>query len=130
MSDFQVRQRSFKNLEHLGDTAMDARRYDEAISLYSTALSLDPPSHQSILVKRSKARVATGSWKQAVDEANQVHHFYFVEVNLVDKLSGDHTRSIVAMGLRDETCSFTQGRRIRRGDGCARDDAVEDSAVT
>ena len=62
---------------------MDAQRYDEAISHYSTALSLNPPSIQGILIKRSKARVATGSWKQALDDANQVHHFCLTEVNLV-----------------------------------------------
>ena len=54
---------------------MDAQRYDEAISYYSTALSLNPPSPQGILIKRSKARVATRSWKQAVDDANQVRNF-------------------------------------------------------
>ncbi|KAF8555027.1 hypothetical protein OG21DRAFT_963376 [Imleria badia] len=66
------RQRSFKKLEHLGDTGVDAQRYDEAISHYSTALSLNPPSPQDILVKRIKACVGTGSWKQAADDANQV----------------------------------------------------------
>ena len=111
-SDF--RQRSFKKLEHFGDTAMDAQRYDEAISHYSTALSLNSPSPQGILIKRSKARVATGSWKQALDDANQVHHFCLVKVNLVDPLSGNHTRSVVAMGLRDEACSFAQGKRLRQ----------------
>ena len=80
----EFRRRSFNKLEHLGDTAVDARRYDEAISLYSTALSLNPRLPQSILIKRSKARVATGSWKQAIDDANQVRHFCLVEVNLVD----------------------------------------------
>ena len=74
VSDF--RNRSVKNLEHLGDTAVDARRYDTAISHYSTALSLGCPSPQSILLKRSKACVATGSWTQALDDANQVHLFY------------------------------------------------------
>jgi tetratricopeptide (TPR) repeat protein len=82
MSDF--RQRSLKKLEHLGDTAVDGQRYDEAISLYSTALSLDPPSSQGVLIKRSKALVATGSWKQAIDDANQVHNFCLAEVNLTD----------------------------------------------
>ena len=111
-SDF--RRRSFNKLEHLGDTAVDARRYDEAISLYSTALSLNLPSPQGILIKRSKAHVATGSWKQAVDDANRVHHFCLVELNLVDPSPGNHTRSVVAMGLRDEACSFTQGKRFRQ----------------
>jgi hypothetical protein len=66
---------------------MDAQRYDEAISHYSTALSLDSPFPQGILIKRSKARVATGLWKEAVDDANQVHHFYLMEVSLVDPSS-------------------------------------------
>ena len=85
---------------------MDARQYDEAVSYYSTALSLDP-SPQGIFIKRSKAHVATRSWKQAVEDANQVHHFYLTEVNLVDpSSSGNYTRSVVAMGLRDEACSI------------------------
>jgi hypothetical protein len=57
-------------------------------------------------MKRSKARMATGSWIQAVDDANQVHHFYLLEINLVDpSSSGNHTRSVLAMGLRDEGLS-------------------------
>ena len=71
-----------EKLEHLGDTAMDTQRYDEAISRYSTVLSLDSPSPRGILIKRSKARVETGSWKEAVDDANQVYHFYLVQVRL------------------------------------------------
>ncbi|KAF8439913.1 hypothetical protein L210DRAFT_3760855 [Boletus edulis BED1] len=65
-------QRSSEKLAHLGDTAADAQRYDEAISHYTFALSLDPHSAQSILIKRSKAFLETGSWKQALDDANQV----------------------------------------------------------
>ena len=63
---------------------MDAQRYNEAISHYSTALSLNFSSPQGSLVKRSKARVATGSWKQALDDANQVHRFRLMDVPLVD----------------------------------------------
>ena len=70
---FCFTQSSFKKLEHLGDTAVDAQRYDEAISCYSAALSLNSASLRGILIKRSKAHVATGSWKQALDDANQVH---------------------------------------------------------
>ena len=57
-----------------GRTAMDVQRYD-AILRHATALSLDPPFPQSVLVERSKANLATGSWKQALDDANQVHDF-------------------------------------------------------
>ena len=86
MSHFLLdfRQRCFKKLEHLGDTAVDAHRYDEAISHYSSALSLNFPSAQAILIKRGKARMATGSWTQALDDANKVHHFCLMQVNPVD----------------------------------------------
>ncbi|KAF8123581.1 hypothetical protein EV363DRAFT_1356177 [Boletus edulis] len=65
------KRRALEKLEGLGDKAVDAERYDDAISPYSTALSLIPSS-QAILLKRSKVWLATGSWKQAVEDANQV----------------------------------------------------------
>ncbi|KAN0078113.1 hypothetical protein V8E55_010170 [Tylopilus felleus] len=68
-------QRSSKNLEYLGDAAMDAKQYDEAISHYTIALSLNQKSPEGILVKRKKAFVATGSWKQALDAANEAIAF-------------------------------------------------------
>ena len=96
---------------------MDAQRHNEAISHYTIALSLNPLSPQGILIKRGKAVVATGSWKQALDDADRVYHFSLVEVNLVDVLSsGDHARSVIAMGLRNEACGFTQGKRLRQCD--------------
>ncbi|KAF8546186.1 WD40 repeat-like protein, partial [Imleria badia] len=70
VSDF--RQRSSKKLEYLGDSAADTQRYDEALSYYTSALSLSSPSPQGILIKRSKAFLATGSWRLALDDANQV----------------------------------------------------------
>ena len=54
---------------------MSARRYDEAVSHYTTALSLNLPSPQTILHKRNKAFAATVSWKQALDDANEVDYF-------------------------------------------------------
>ena len=88
----------------------------QATSYYSTALSLDLPSPQGVLIKRSKARLATGSWKQALNDADEVRYVCLVEVNLIDpsssSSSGNQTRSVVAMGLREEACSFTQGRRL------------------
>ncbi|KAF8430510.1 hypothetical protein L210DRAFT_3764535 [Boletus edulis BED1] len=65
-------QRSSMKLERLGDTAVGVQRYDEAISHYSTALSVILSSPQAILIKRSKARLAIGSWKEALDDANEV----------------------------------------------------------
>ena len=73
LSDF--RQRAAEKPEDLGDAAAAAQRYDEAISLYTTALSLKPRSTQGILAKRSKMYMSIGSWEQALDDANQVCHF-------------------------------------------------------
>ena len=72
LSDFK--QHAAEKPEELGDAAA-AQRYNEAISLYTTALSLKPRFPQGILVKRSKMYMAVGSWEQALDDANQVHHF-------------------------------------------------------
>ena len=72
LSDF--RQRAAEQLEVLGDTAVTDQRYDKAISLYTTELSLEPRSPQGILVKRSKMYMTVGSWEQALDDANQVRH--------------------------------------------------------
>ena len=67
---------------------MDAKQYDEAISHYTIALSLNQKSPEGILVKRKKAFVATGPWKQALDAANEVlaHHSYLLRVNFAHML--------------------------------------------
>ncbi|KAF8549065.1 hypothetical protein OG21DRAFT_1488841 [Imleria badia] len=67
-----LRQRFSKELECLGDAAVDAQRFDDAISRYTTAFSLNLPSPQGILIKRSKAFLAMGSWKQALNDANLI----------------------------------------------------------
>ena len=108
------RQRSSAKLEHLGDAAMDAQRYDEAVSHYSSALSLGPPSPQGVLIKRGKAFLEVESWERALDDANQVRSFS-VQLYPVYTLSpGYCARFIVAMGLRDEACSITQGWRLQK----------------
>lgn len=63
---------------------MADQRYDEAISHYTVALSLDLPSPQGVLIKRSKAYLETELWKQAVEDANQVYSFSPARVSLVD----------------------------------------------
>ena len=62
----------------LGDAAADAQRHDEAISHYTIALSLNFGSQQDILLKRSKAYLAYGSLKHALDDANQACRFFLV----------------------------------------------------
>ena len=91
--------------------AASAQNYDEAILKYTTASSLDLPSPQGVLIKRSKAYLATGSWKKALDDSNQVHR-YLLQVNCAHLSSDYHAGSFVAMGLRDEARSLAQGRRL------------------
>ena len=62
---------------------MSARKFDEAVSRYSAALSLDPSTLRSLpvlLAKRSKARAAMGSWQDAINDANEVPHFVLSKV--------------------------------------------------
>ena len=66
------RQRSIERLERSGDTALNAQQFDKAISDYTAALSLNPPSRQDILAKRNKAFMEMESWKRALDDANEV----------------------------------------------------------
>ncbi|KAF8439723.1 hypothetical protein L210DRAFT_3504191 [Boletus edulis BED1] len=72
VSGMDSRQRSFEKMAHLGDTAVDAQRHDEAISHYTAALSLKPPTPQETLIKRGKAFLVSGAWKQALDDADEV----------------------------------------------------------
>ncbi|KAF8554511.1 TPR-like protein [Imleria badia] len=83
------RQRFCKKLEHLGDTAVDAQQYDEAIYHYSTALSINPPFPKDIRTKRINAFMAIGSWNQAVDDANEMKHAALHK-------AGDYDNAVVA----------------------------------
>ena len=79
---------------------MNTRHYDEAISQYSTALSLDPVALQGLFIKRSKAYIAGGLWEAALNDANQVCFFVPRRLVLVDGSSqGDRARSIISVGL-------------------------------
>ena len=67
-------------LERLGDAAVAAQQYDDAITRYSATLSLDPAVPQDVLIKRSKVYMAMGLWEDALDDTNQVRHFCLVQV--------------------------------------------------
>ena len=54
---------------------MNIRHYDEAISQYSAALSLDPAAPQGLFIKRSKAYIARDLWEDALNDANKVCPF-------------------------------------------------------
>jgi hypothetical protein len=76
--DFKLR--CAEKLEHLGDAAVDAQQYDGAITQYSATLSLDPTIPRDVLIKRSKVYVAKELWEDALDDTNQVHEFFLVDV--------------------------------------------------
>ena len=67
-------------LERLGDFAAEAQQHDEAITQYSTALSLNPDIPQDVFMKRSMVYLAKGSWEDAIDDANQVRHFCLAQL--------------------------------------------------
>ncbi|KAF8121561.1 hypothetical protein EV363DRAFT_1421156 [Boletus edulis] len=55
-----------------GDVAMEAQQHDEAIAWYSDALALNPTAPQALLIKRSKAYILKGLWKEALDDADEI----------------------------------------------------------
>ncbi|KAI6041631.1 hypothetical protein EDC04DRAFT_3089025 [Pisolithus marmoratus] len=82
LKDVQPKQRRFSSaslvaagslaLERDGDEAFRSVKHDDAISQYSTALSLSPPSPAGLLIKRSRARAAKGLWEDALQDADEV----------------------------------------------------------
>ena len=65
-------------LGKLGDIAMDAKEYDEAILQYTTALSSNPANLSVLLSKRSEAHAGKRGWEDALNDANKVAHFHFL----------------------------------------------------
>ena len=51
---------------------MDSRRYNEAVEHFSTILSLDRVDRMDVFIKRSKARMLTNSWGDALSDADEV----------------------------------------------------------
>jgi hypothetical protein len=73
LSGFKLR--CAETLEQLGDAAVVAQQYDNAITQYTAALSLELAVPEDILIKRSKVCMAMGLWEDALDDTNQVRHF-------------------------------------------------------
>ena len=70
-------------LEHLGDSAVNAKEYDEAILQYTTVLSLNPVTLQDLLGKRSKAHASKGDWEDALNDANEVAYFSLFQLHML-----------------------------------------------
>ena len=78
LSDFKCR--CSGKLEILGDVAISAEQHDEPVSKYSISLSLDPATSPALFIKRSHAYAARGSWKEGLNDANEVPRFCLVLV--------------------------------------------------
>ena len=70
MSDFTNRCAS--TLEVYGDEALKVEKYDEALAVYSTALSLPPSMSRTLLMKWVRLILAHGSANEALDAAAKV----------------------------------------------------------
>ena len=64
---------------------MNAELFDQAISEYSSALSLDFTT-PGLFIKRSETYAALGSWKDALDDANKVSSVGPYELILADSV--------------------------------------------
>ncbi|KAF8552129.1 hypothetical protein OG21DRAFT_1486431 [Imleria badia] len=67
-----LKRKCMDKLEALGDTALNSGEHDNAITRYTSALSLDPSNPIDILVKRSEALAAKWLWEDALKDANEV----------------------------------------------------------
>jgi len=65
---------------------MHAQQFDEAISEYSVALSLNSSVPQDLFIRRSKAYIARGLWEDALCDANKVRYFNSCRFFLVDNI--------------------------------------------
>jgi len=96
-----------KALEQDGDVAMDSVSYEDAVAHYSIALGLDPLS-AVLLTKRSNARAGTGSWEDALQDADAVRVSYVTPEQAINTIPGDQTQSIISVWPRKKTCSTTR----------------------
>jgi tetratricopeptide (TPR) repeat protein len=81
-----LKRRLSKKQEYLGDAAMNAQQFEEAISEYSSVLSLDPVEPAALFIKRSGAYVALSLWEDALNDANKVRSFVSCRLVLVDMI--------------------------------------------
>ena len=65
-------QKRLMTFESNGDVAVRSKNHRTAITQYSTALSLNPSSRVSLLVKRSNTRAMLGMWEDALKDADEL----------------------------------------------------------
>ena len=70
MSD--LTSRCVSTLEVNGDEASKVEKYDEALTAYSTALSLSPSMSHTVLIKWVRLILVRGSANEALDAAAKV----------------------------------------------------------
>ena len=59
-------------LERVGDEASTAEKRDEAVTAYSTALSLNPSNRNSVLMKWVRMKLLDSSAHEALNDAAKV----------------------------------------------------------
>ena len=81
---------------------MESGRHSEAHKYYSAAVSIQSADSRGYFIMRSKARMAQGLWEGALDDADEVSSVVSCKsLHIEAESSGDHTRSIITMGLSD-----------------------------
>ena len=98
LPDFKCR--CYSKLEDLGDSALNARQYDGAISQYTAALSLDPADPQDLLMKRSNAWMGKGAREDALNDAKEWTRLMLTSDSWKDALTAAVGASILSLGIR------------------------------
>lgn len=79
---------------------MESGRHSEAHKYYSAAVSIQPADTRGYFIMQSKARMAKGLWKDALDDADEVSSVVsYKSLHIEAEASGDHARFIITMGL-------------------------------
>ena len=60
-------------LERVGDEASNAKKLDEAVTAYSTALSLSPSTPNNVLMKWATMMLIRGSSHETLNAADKVY---------------------------------------------------------
>ena len=79
---------------------MNARRYAEAVSRYTTALSVDPAGPQGLLIKRSNAWVGKDARDNAMNDATEWARSMPTSGSWKDALSAGVSVSISCLVIR------------------------------